>query len=169
MFYAKSVATGDIVAVADSLATCRDSAEKQLGDSVAYYISTLPDYDDYVRSAFPREPIAAQVTDQHAPGVKLDQGKVRPDLILSGMPRAVLAVAEIATFGARKYTENGWVTVPDGVKRYTAGLDRHRLLEAVSPYDEESKFLHAAHMAWNALSRLELMLREGTSLKENES
>lgn len=97
---------------------------------------------------------------QHLAGAKLDAGKVRPDLILSGMPRALLAVAQVATFGAAKYTENGWQSVPDGIKRYTAAMDRHRLKEPVELADADSGLAHQAHLAWNALARLELMLRE---------
>lgn len=97
---------------------------------------------------------------QHTPGAKLDAGKVRPDLILSGMPRALLAVAEVGTFGAAKYTENGWMGVSEGVKRYTAAMDRHRLRERLEPVDKDSGLTHQAHLAWNALARLELMLIE---------
>lgn len=97
---------------------------------------------------------------QHQAGAKLDAGKVRPDLILSGMPRALLAVAQVATFGAAKYTEDGWQSVPDGFKRYTAAMDRHRLKEQVELADADSGLAHQAHLAWNALARLELMLRE---------
>jgi len=94
----------------------------------------------------------------HDKGAKLDSGKVRPSLIFSDMPRALLAVSEVATFGAEKYSDGGWVSVPDGIKRYTDAMDRHRL--AVSDTDEQSGLSHAAHLAWNALARLELMLRE---------
>lgn len=97
---------------------------------------------------------------QHQAGAKLDAGKIRPDLILSGMPRALLAVAQVATFGAAKYTEDGWQSVPDGIKRYTAAMDRHRLKEQVESVDADSGLAHQAHLAWNALARLELMLRE---------
>lgn len=96
----------------------------------------------------------------HSAGAKLDAGKVRPDLILSGMPRALLAVAEIGTFGANKYSEDGWLSVPNGIKRYTAAMDRHRLKESIEPTDPDSELAHAAHLAWNALARLELMLRD---------
>lgn len=107
-------------------------------------------------------------TDQHAPGAKLDCGKVRPSLILGAMPRALLAVAEVGTYGANKYSDGGWLSVPEGVKRYTAARDRHRLMEAVEPHDAESGLLHAAHDAWNALARLELLLREGSPLRVKE-
>jgi hypothetical protein len=94
------------------------------------------------------------------PGAKLDAGKVRPSLILSSMPRAILAVAQVGTFGAEKYSEDGWLMVDDGIKRYTDAMDRHRLYAGIDgPFDPQSHLLHAAHEAWNALARLELMLR----------
>lgn len=98
------------------------------------------------------------------PGFKDDKEKVRPDLILDGMSRAIMSVAEVGTFGAKKYTEDGWAHVADGVKRYKAAMDRHRLLSATEDNDPESGILHAAHLAWNALAVLELMLRD----KENK-
>lgn len=103
-------------------------------------------------------------TDQHAPGAKLDAGKVRPSLIFNDMPRALLAVAEVGTFGAKKYSEGGWRHVLNGIDRYTDAMDRHRLKEFTEgPIDKDSELLHAAHLAWNALARLELMLREPES------
>ena len=94
-------------------------------------------------------------------GLKHDGGKIKPRLIIEGFPRALSAVAEVATFGANKYTEDGWVTVPDGIKRYTDAKYRHALAEAEGEeLDAESKLKHAAHEAWNTLARLELMLRE---------
>ena len=101
--------------------------------------------------------------DQHSKGAKLDSGKIRPDLILSGMPRALMAVAEVATFGAAKYTDNGWLSVKDGYKRYTSALDRHRLKENIEIQDIDSGLTHQAHLAWNALARLELLLKEKES------
>lgn len=92
-------------------------------------------------------------------GIKHDGGKPRPDLVLGPMARAMLAVAEVAAYGAQKYTANGWQSVPDGLARYTAAKDRHRLMGALEDTDCESGLLHAAHEAWNALAVLELMLR----------
>lgn len=95
------------------------------------------------------------------PGLKHDDGKIKPRFIIEGFPRALIAVAEVATFGDNKYTEDGWVSVPDGVKRYTDAKYRHALEEAKGEeLDPESKLKHAAHEAWNTLARLELMLRE---------
>lgn len=100
-------------------------------------------------------------TDQHAPGAKLDGGKVKMGLVFFGFARALHAVAEVGTYGANKYTEDGWESVPDGVKRYSNAMFRHLLAEKIEgATDDESGLLHAAQAAWNALARLELMLRE---------
>ena len=97
----------------------------------------------------------------HEPGAKLDADKPRPALVLGGFSRALAAVTAVGTFGARKYTANGWRSVPDGVERYSEAMMRHWLAEQQGiETDAESNFLHASHTAWNALARLELMLRE---------
>lgn len=100
------------------------------------------------------------VIDQHAPGAKLDQDKVRMELVLSGFPLALKAVGEVATYGAKKYTKDGWKSVPEGFERYTGALLRHLLTEASDgELDDESGLPHAAHACWNSLARLELLLR----------
>ena len=94
-------------------------------------------------------------------GLKHDDGKIRPRLIFEGFSRALSEVAKVGTFGANKYTENGWETVENGVARYTDAKYRHQLAESMGEeLDPESKLKHAAHEAWNTLARLELMLRE---------
>ena len=71
------------------------------------------------------------------------------------------SVAMVGTYGAAKYTDNGWRSVPAGQERYTDAMLRHLLAEAQGlERDHESELLHAAHTAWNALARLELMLAE---------
>lgn len=98
---------------------------------------------------------------QHTPGAKLDGGKVRPELIMRGFANALWAVAEVGTYGANKYTDDGWEKVPDGFRRYTDAMYRHLLQEHMGgAVDQESGLLHAAHVAWNALARLELLLRK---------
>lgn len=96
---------------------------------------------------------------QHAPGAKLDAGKVRAGLMHEGFARALLEVAKVTTYGAAKYTPNGWAVVPDGLARYNDALHRHLLAESREMYDRDTDLLHAAHAAWNALARLELLLR----------
>ena len=98
---------------------------------------------------------------QHAAGAKLDHGKIRAGLVLGDFARALAEVARVGTFGAEKYTPHGWLDVPNGEERYTDALYRHLLHEAAGEmYDPDSNLFHAAHAAWNALARLELMLRE---------
>lgn len=97
--------------------------------------------------------------EQHQPGAKLDLGKVRMDLVLD-FGHALKEVGKVATFGATKYTDGGWLKVGDGEKRYTAALLRHIIEERFDKMDEETGLPHAAHVAWNALARLELQLRK---------
>lgn len=95
---------------------------------------------------------------QHAPGAKLDAGKNRLGLVLHGFSTALLEVGRVGTYGAGKYTDNGWRTVPNGEERYTDALYRHLLAEAAGEtHDPETEVLHAAHAAWNALARLALI------------
>ena len=97
---------------------------------------------------------------QHQPGAKLDAGKPRPALVLGAFALALQAVVKIGTDGANKYTPNGWLAVPNGIERYTEAKMRHQLAElAGETVDPLSGDLHAAHEAWNALARLELILR----------
>ena len=93
-------------------------------------------------------------------GVKYDQGKPRPDLILGAMARAVLEVSKVAAFGAEKYSDDNWILVDQKVKRYRDAKGRHMLLGAIESTDSESGLSHLAHEAWNALALLEIHLRD---------
>lgn len=96
------------------------------------------------------------------PGAKLDAGK--PAIwqgLFAYFPRACESVAAVSTFGASKYAWKGWESVPRGVERYSDALARHLIKEGLGESkDKDSGYLHAAHAAWNAMARLELMLRE---------
>ena len=100
----------------------------------------------------------------HEAGAKLDAGKNKAGL-LSDFSLALLAVAEVGTHGAEKYSRGGWQSVPNGLERYTDAAWRHLLKERQDHTDEDSGLSHAAHMAWNALARLELILRQTTTEK----
>lgn len=105
--------------------------------------------------------IDADLENQHDSGVKLDNRKIRPYLVLGEFSNALELVCDVGTFGADKYTDNGWVDVPDNHKRYTDAMLRHFLQEAKGELtDKESKIRHSAHIAWNALVRLEIELRD---------
>jgi len=99
------------------------------------------------------------------PGAKLDAGKTPVARgCLHYFPRALKAVAEVSEVGANKYTWKGWETVPDGFTRYTDAMSRHLLAESSDGIWDDAPngtgLLHAACVAWNALARLELLLRE---------
>ena len=96
--------------------------------------------------------------DPHTPGAKLDAGKNRLGLVFGGFANALEAVGRVGTYGAQKYTDHGWATVPNGIDRYTDAMYRHLLAEASGEaLDYDTNLLHAAHAAWNALARLELL------------
>lgn len=97
--------------------------------------------------------------DAHEPGAKLDAGKPLAG-VLSDFSLALTEIAKVGTYGAQKYSRGGWQSVPDGITRYSDALWRHLLKERHEPADKDSQLLHAAHLAWNALARLEIMLRK---------
>lgn len=81
--------------------------------------------------------------------------------VVQYFPRALKAVAEVSTFGARKYAWNGWADVKDGIDRYADASCRHQLEHGSGIlYDDDSKLRHKAHQAWGVLAELELILRE---------
>ena len=100
--------------------------------------------------------------DSKTPGAKLDDGK---SPILQGaiqyFPRALLEVSKVSMVGAKKYSWKGWEKVAGGIDRYGNALARHLAAEAIEGnYDVDTGELHAAQVAWNALARLELILKE---------
>lgn len=101
--------------------------------------------------------------DPHGGGAKLDAGKNRLGLVLLGFSKALREVGKVGTYGAAKYTDNGWVDVPDGIARYTDAMLRHTLVD--EPNDPDTGLAHAAHAAWNALARLDLMLRKAEGVE----
>lgn len=80
--------------------------------------------------------------------------------VLSYFPNAIEGVSLVSAFGATKYAWNGWLHVPDGHRRYSDGLVRHLNAEAKEEVlDAESGLHHDLHVAWNALARAELRIR----------
>lgn len=91
---------------------------------------------------------------QHAPGSKLDNGKVDWSLALWDAFHQCVAVQ---TYGATKYTRDGWRSVPDGVDRYQAALIRHFVAwKSGELIDPESNLPHLAHMMCNLAFIMEL-------------
>lgn len=94
-------------------------------------------------------------------GVKYDEGKNRLGLLMKDFANALHEAGLVTTFGANKYSDGGWKSVPNAESRYEDALARHyiaRLRGQVN--DTESKLPHLAHEAWNALALLELELKE---------
>lgn len=95
------------------------------------------------------------------PGAKLDAGKAPLYRgLIDYFPRACQAIAEVSEVGAKKYTWRGWETVPDGYNRYSDALLRHVSKGTYELLDQDTNLTHAAHAAWNALARLELLLKD---------
>lgn len=100
--------------------------------------------------------------------VKYDAGK--SPIYRGGLgyfPRAISHVAAVSAFGATKYAWEGWRYVDDGLNRYSDAMVRHLAAEAEGQIvDSDSGLLHAAHCAWNALARLELILQDKRTTDE---
>lgn len=105
----------------------------------------------------------AALAKQHG-GMKFDGDKPRMDLLVSGCPNALEAIASVLTFGAKKYAAHSWQTVPNASERYLAAQLRHiTSLQKGEVNDPESGLHHLAHAACNALFILELALRNDNS------
>jgi hypothetical protein len=92
---------------------------------------------------------------QHAPGAKLDAEKPRVGLVMDGFALALLEVAKVGTYGAKKYSDNGWMSVDNGEQRYKDAMLRHALQASQEERDAESGLLHLAQAAWNSLATLQ--------------
>lgn len=90
--------------------------------------------------------------------------KVRMDLVMTGFPLALMEMGKCMTWALTKgYKVDDWHNVPDPVRAYTGAAMRHLLKEmGGETHDDESKLLHAVHTAWNAMARLEMILRGKT-------
>lgn len=82
---------------------------------------------------------------------KADAGKLLPSLLFEGMPRALMLVVAILSYGAQKYEAHSWKNVAQ--YRYKDAKLRHMMdeLAGLGEVDEESGLLHKAHEICNAL------------------
>lgn len=93
-------------------------------------------------------------------GIKYDQDKLRlAEMIIDFAPE-LQELCKVWTFGANKYEKSNWKLVVNGKDRYSNALIRHLIAEEDNLYDDESKLLHAAHIAFNALARIHFILEE---------
>jgi len=82
-------------------------------------------------------------TGEHYPSPKHDSAKPRYDLL---PPIAIDLMAQVMTFGAKKYKPEGWRTVDNAIQRYQAALLRHSFaMLRGEVLDPESGLPHAAH------------------------
>lgn len=82
-------------------------------------------------------------------GLRFNSGKIRYDLL---EPFAIEQLAKVFTKGAEKYAPNNWLKGLPWTD-VTASLKRHLAeFEKGIDIDEETKLLHMAHVAWNALA-----------------
>ena len=96
-------------------------------------------------------------------GRKDDSGKILAGILYEDFPHALTAVAEVASFGAKKYARGNWKNVLAGIERYNDAMHRHLLAHCCGEkVDTESELMHLAHAAWNALAVLELVIKVQT-------
>lgn len=98
-------------------------------------------------------------------GMKFDSEKPDMDLVLGDFSNALVEVAKVGTFGAKKYERSNWLRVQGGQERYSSALLRHFFDSKRGPaIDSDSNLLHLSHLAWNALAILELELRKAKTV-----
>jgi len=114
----------------------------------------------------PRPPAPSAADNQ---AFKADDGKPRFELLMDGMPNALLDVVKVLTWavqskkeapwpeGGKGYIPHSWQQVPEAKRRYRAALQRHENAIARGEVnDPESGLPHRAHIATNALFLAEL-------------
>lgn len=81
-------------------------------------------------------------------GKKYDEGKVRMELV----PMSVVEnIANVLTYGAKKYSDNSWQNLPNFWNRYKGALLRHlAAIDKGELIDQESGIPHIDHVLCNA-------------------
>lgn len=99
---------------------------------------------------------------------KADQGKVKLELLTMHLGRSLTEVAKISMYGEKKYGRTDSWSQGRDPDRYTGALLRHLFAEGMGEeIDQESGIPHAAAVAWNALVRLDLMIRKQEDLDKS--
>jgi hypothetical protein len=89
--------------------------------------------------------VAAAAPVEQEEGRKFDADKLRMDLVPFG---PLKEIAEVLTFGAKKYSPNNWQFVPNAVERYEAAMLRHiTSYKLGEKFDPETGMTHLAHAA----------------------
>lgn len=104
---------------------------------------------------------ATKAPESPAAGRKFDGDKARVDLLVDGCPKALMAISDVLTYGAKKYDDHNWQVVPNGPQRYKAAMMRHILAHASGEsVDSETGISHLAHAACCVMFMLELELKK---------
>jgi len=117
------------------------------------------DHANVLHKIAPESPPAADA-DAVAGGTKTDTGKAPvATMFMRYFPRAIVAVAYVSEYGARKYAPQGFRHM-ENVEDRTADAGLRHLLDHYmgEPYDQETSMAHLAHHAWNAMCALEMAL-----------
>jgi len=93
-------------------------------------------------------------------GIKLDTNKPRLAEMIKDFVIPLTEMCKVWEFGANKYSKSNWKSVENAEHRYTNAMVRHLLSEELYSHDEESRLLHATHVAWNGLARLYFILEK---------
>lgn len=93
-------------------------------------------------------------------GIKYDNNKPRLAEMIIDFKEPLLQLCKVWEFGANKYEKSNWKLVENGRDRYTNAMLRHLVQEEDFLFDDESKLLHASHIAFNALARLYFIAQE---------
>ncbi len=98
----------------------------------------------------------------HTPGAKDDEAKPMSALVLGGFSGALQEVIKVGTFGAIKYSPNGWMHVPNAHDRYSNAAMRHWLkrMDGETFNFEDGNVRHLAQVIWNLCAVLEFELAE---------
>jgi hypothetical protein len=125
------------------------------------------DPSQYVKNgAFETKGVAMMGGDLHHPastGMKFDGGKPRFSLLRFGCASALRGIANVLTFGAKKYSAHSWKEVDEGIDRYWSAMERH--LNEIGTHgmdsrDEESGLLHIDHVGCNVMFLAELIRKQ---------
>ena len=91
-----------------------------------------------------------------------DITKIPLGALILDFAQALQAVAKVKRFGLKKHPANSWKQ--ESVEADTDAMLRHFVAESYEAIDPESDLLHAAHLAWRALARLQKLLQQSVSL-----
>lgn len=170
-----TIVTGWNYAHGDSMGPCEDENGNTLDNVIHAEVACINNYKEYIKDRVTKEcwhknlmmfithpPCAGCLAAIADLGIaytilgdfmKFDTSKLRYDLV---PPKAIAQLADILTYGAKKYKPNNWRNVEDP-DRYIAAMMRHiEAYRAGEINDPESGKPHLAHALTNIVFLIEL-------------